>query len=149
MPSGRTIRGVLANFLGTYTSRYSDFDGYWLFGYLVAAPGSAVIDLLTPATDSLAGPEAFARRLAADRFLDQLSKAGLAPERLQAAYLSIERSGEATEVVVNGVTSSGYLVHVTAEARLAGGGRHRASRRLVVAPHNPRAEYRSARAGLL
>ncbi len=31
----RIIKAVLDNFLGTYTSRYSDFHGYWLFGFLV------------------------------------------------------------------------------------------------------------------
>ena len=35
MPRRRTIKGVLDNFLGTYTSRYSDYDGYWLFGMVV------------------------------------------------------------------------------------------------------------------
>jgi len=34
------MTAVLKNFLGTYTSRYSDFQGYWLFGFLVPGLGS-------------------------------------------------------------------------------------------------------------
>ena len=35
MPTRRVIKSVLHNFLGTYTSRYSDYNGYWLFGFMV------------------------------------------------------------------------------------------------------------------
>jgi hypothetical protein len=33
MVTPRAIRGMLRNFLGTYTSQYSDYKGYWLFGF--------------------------------------------------------------------------------------------------------------------
>ena len=46
MAKRRAIRGVLGNFLGTFTSRYSDYDGYWLFGFLVADLKDLRIDLL-------------------------------------------------------------------------------------------------------
>ena len=52
IPARRHLKSVLAGFLGTYTSRYSDFQGYWLFGFIVE-----VIDLMDlgghpkPATD--------------------------------------------------------------------------------------------------
>lgn len=36
MARRRVIKSVLHNFLGTYISRYSDFRGYWLFGFLVS-----------------------------------------------------------------------------------------------------------------
>jgi hypothetical protein len=35
MATRRVIKSVLGNFLGTYVSRYSDYDGYLLFGFLV------------------------------------------------------------------------------------------------------------------
>jgi hypothetical protein len=31
----RIINGVLDNFLGTFTSRYSNYSGYWVFGMMV------------------------------------------------------------------------------------------------------------------
>jgi hypothetical protein len=46
MKPRRIIKGVLHNFLGTYTSRYSDYDGYWLFGMLVRDVEELSIDLL-------------------------------------------------------------------------------------------------------
>ena len=46
MTSRRVIPGVLHNFLGTFTSRYSDFNGYWIFGFLVEKMDSVRIDLL-------------------------------------------------------------------------------------------------------
>ena len=46
MASRRVIKGVLGNFLGTYVSRYSDYDGYWLFGFLVGDLGELRINLL-------------------------------------------------------------------------------------------------------
>ena len=36
MATRRVIKSVLSNFLGTYVSRYSEYDGYLLFGFLVA-----------------------------------------------------------------------------------------------------------------
>jgi hypothetical protein len=35
MASLRAIKCALHNFLGTYSSRYSEYSGYWLFGFLV------------------------------------------------------------------------------------------------------------------
>ena len=32
----QVIKGALRGFLGTFTSRYSDFHGYWLLGQLLA-----------------------------------------------------------------------------------------------------------------
>ncbi len=45
------MKGVLHNFLGTLTSRYSDHRGYWLFGPLSAnSSGSARISCVIPLT---------------------------------------------------------------------------------------------------
>ena len=35
MPTRRVIKSVLRNLLGTLTSRYSDWHGYWLLGFVV------------------------------------------------------------------------------------------------------------------
>ena len=52
MTSRRVIPGVLHNFLGTFTSRYSDFDGYWVFGFLIESMDRVRIDLLSEAAKS-------------------------------------------------------------------------------------------------
>ena len=73
----RAILGVLGNFLGTYTSRYSDYEGYWLFGFLVTDIGELRIDLLAPSAGESDAPLGVAVRSAAAQFADQVQKAGL------------------------------------------------------------------------
>ena len=46
MASRSVIKSVLWNFLGTYMSRYSDYDGYWLFGFLIEDMGELEINIL-------------------------------------------------------------------------------------------------------
>jgi len=75
MPTRNALRGVLAGFLGTFTSRYSDFDGYWLLGFLVKER-EIVIDLLADPSDD-SSPVSAARHLAAVKFGEQLQKSGL------------------------------------------------------------------------
>ncbi len=48
MACRNAIRGALNGFLGTYTSRYSDFGGYWLFGLVANELRQLQIDLLAP-----------------------------------------------------------------------------------------------------
>ncbi len=147
MPSGRSIRGVLANFLATYTSRYSDYDGYWLFGFLVGALGELEIDLLAPVPSPTDDPLSSARHSAPIKFLDQLRKARLEPSQLRDARLTIRELPGPVEGFVNGFSCSGRKVEFAAEAVLTGGRRHRVDQTLFVAAHNPATEHRSARAG--
>src|SRR5262249_55253236 len=77
MATRKAIRGVLGTSPGTYTSRYSDSDGYWLFGFLVADLGELRIDLLAPPASDSEGPLGVAVRSAAAKFADQMQKAGL------------------------------------------------------------------------
>jgi hypothetical protein len=42
----RVLNSVLRGFLGSYSSRYSDFDGFWLFGFLVSDLALMEVDLL-------------------------------------------------------------------------------------------------------
>jgi hypothetical protein len=41
----------LRNLLGTLTSRYSDFDGYWVLGMIVADLSAPTVDLLSDSND--------------------------------------------------------------------------------------------------
>jgi hypothetical protein len=47
----RNLIGALHNFLATFTSGYSDYDGYWLFGFLLKDADELRIDLLNPNSD--------------------------------------------------------------------------------------------------
>src|SRR5688572_2828130 len=91
MTSPRAIRGVLNNLLGTFTSRHSDYRGYWLFGFLVGKFDELQIDLLAPVANQSGGPEQAATALAAAKFADQLAKAGLTRSQVRDAWLTIRR----------------------------------------------------------
>src|SRR5947207_1622431 len=92
MTSRRVIKGVLHNFLATFTSRYSDFDGYWVFGLLVQGMDTESIDLLAVSAESTdATPSGFARRLAAQKFAEQIAKAGLPSSWFRKARLDITK----------------------------------------------------------
>src|SRR5262245_28787953 len=102
MATRKAVRGVLGNFLGTYTSRYSDSDGYWLFGFLVADLGELRIDLLAPPASDSEGPLGLAVRSAAAKFADQMQKAGLVCPQIQEAWLTIRKLSGQTAGSVNG-----------------------------------------------
>jgi hypothetical protein len=147
MTSRRAIPGVLHNFIGTFTSRYSDFDGYWVFGFLVEGIDTARIDLLgefSEGNDST--PSGFARRLAAQKFSEQIVKAGLPREWFREAYLDIAKSQQRRFGCVNGQSSSGYDLRFQAHVVTDLGRVYERTASIFVAPHDPKVELRSARA---
>jgi hypothetical protein len=147
MTSRRVIPGVLHNFLGTFTSRYSDFDGYWVFGFLVESIGTVRFDLLGEVSEIAKFTASdFTRWLAAQKFNEQLAKAGLARELFREAYLDISTSPEGTLGVVNGRRSSGYDVRFQVHVVSDFGRAYDSTTSIFVAPHNPSVESRSARA---
>jgi hypothetical protein len=146
MATRRAIKGVLDNFLGTFTSRYSDYHGYWLFGFLVADAGSLNIDLLPVSVQPGGGPVTAAGDLAVRKFNDQLAKHGLAKPHLRAAAVAIERLPLTVDGQVNGHEVVGYQVRVFASATTDRGRQYQSERLLFVAPHNPSIESRSTRA---
>ena len=74
MATRRVIKCVLGNFLGTYTSRYSDFGGYWLFGFLVADLAELQINLLGQDVSDPASPSGVAISSAVAKFDEQREK---------------------------------------------------------------------------
>jgi hypothetical protein len=46
MASTRALRGVVGNLLAAYVSRYSSYQGYWVFGFLVQELDLLEFDLL-------------------------------------------------------------------------------------------------------
>jgi len=147
MARRRNIKGVLHNFLGTYTSRYSDFDGYWLFGFLVEVIRELRIDLIEVRAEcNETTPIATAERLGVTKFSEQMEKAGLPTSCIREAHLKITKSPELIDGFVNGWLSSGYQVKFVVEAVTDLGKTYESTMSLFVAPHNPKVERRSGRA---
>ena len=146
MTTSRSIKGVLRNFLSTYTSRYTDYGGYWLFGFLVPRLERLSIDLLGPSPAVVAHPLHAAARTAIERFHDQLRKAGLDPARLGAARLEIRQRAEPVEGHVNGCLAPGFHVVFAVHAVTTSGRRYESDVTTFVAPHDPALEGRSTRA---
>jgi hypothetical protein len=146
MASQRVIRGVLGNFLGTYTSRYTDRDGYWLFGFAVSDLGTLTINLLAPDVNSLSPLLSSTVDLAAMKFQDQLQKAGLVRSQVREASLTIEKSLIPVAGSVNNHHCTGYHVRFLAGVVMEGGKRYERQTIVFAAPHNANIERRSARA---
>jgi hypothetical protein len=136
---------VTKNFLGTFTSRYSNFDGYWLFGFLVGA-ADLDIDLLgDPGDRRRRGdePSEHASLVARTVFLDQLAKHRFSVSRLRDARLAISTSPTACERLAGGSLRAGcemtFVIVVTTDH----GGTYRASCSTFVAPHDAALELQS------
>ena len=125
-------------------SRYSDYNGYWLFGFLVAEHAVLKFDLLS-ATGSTGSPETRANHLASLKFSEQLRKSGLDRANVREATLLIERLGAVERLVAGGHRRLGFDVRFEVTA-IADGGRpfHREAV-MFVAPHDASIERQSAR----
>lgn len=145
MPTRSVIKSVLHNFLGTLTSRYSDWHGYWLFGFVISDLEPVDHDLLmhiAGAPDDT--PMAHLRSLATRRFQEQLSKAGLDPIRIRQACLSVERLPGSVEINVPNFAAVGYRMHFLVRAITDVGKAYECENTINVAPHDPYQEFRSA-----
>jgi hypothetical protein len=145
MATPRAIRGVLGNFLGTYTSRNTDFDGYWLFGFLVSELGELRIDLLAPNAGEPNSPLGAAVQLAAAQFDDQMRKAGLVRSQVREAWLTIRKLSGSVGGSIGGHACAGNNLSISAWALMDGGRRYEQEKIMFVAPHNAKIELRSAR----
>ena len=144
--SRKAIKGVLHNFLETYTSRYSDYDGYWLFGMLIDELEQFNINLLDAGrgiTES--APMTIAVQLAATKFKEQMGKAGLSLLCIREAHLAATKSPDLRNGYVNGHRSTGFDVSFVARAVSHGGKSYECRKSVFVAPHDPAVELRSAR----
>jgi hypothetical protein len=145
MAKRKVIKSVLRGFLGTYMSRYSDYHGYWLFGFLVSEQGQMDFDLLGRGDRDARTPLAFAEQLAATKFEDQARKASLDPSQIQEARLRISRSPDAADGLVNGHTVAGFNFAFKAFSVMDDGRRYECEQVVFVARHDPIIELRSMR----
>lgn len=146
MTSRRAIKGILHNFLGTYTSRYSDYDGYWLFGMLVTDLTQLNLDLLDfGGSAPEITPVSSAAKLATAEFKDQVQKAGLSLSCIQSAHLTITKSLDPSDGQINGCPCVGYDVSFMATAVSDHGKTYKHEKSVFVAPHDSKVERRSVR----
>jgi len=94
-------QGGLSGFLGTYTSRYTDYKGYWLFGFLSLIL-LLEVDLLGDSESRGPEPVEAARCLAIHAFADQLAKVAILESCVRRAGLVIRIVGEPVEEVGGG-----------------------------------------------
>lgn len=134
MPSRRVLQGALVGFLGTYASRYSDFDGYWLFGFLVRDFPLLEVDLLGVTECDSRTPDGRACALARARFREQVERAGLSLDVVKAALLVIQREGAGARVI-DGQEQSGFEVRLTVTAVSNWGRVFRSERGLFAFPY--------------
>ncbi len=126
--------------------RYSDYDGYWLFGFLIEEVDDVRIDLLAQGDEDATSPRGAAIQYAILRFVEQCRKAGLAPSQVQEACLTMNRLPGPAKGSVNRHPSDGHNLKFTAEAVTDLGRRYKQERVVFVAQHNAKIESRSTRA---
>ncbi len=77
MPTRRVLKSVLHNCLGTFTSRYTDYEGYWLFGFFINKVGALEFDLCGGSQQWSDEAVSAAVTFALQEFRGQMQKAGL------------------------------------------------------------------------
>ena len=136
---------MLHNLLGTLTSSYSHWHGYWLFGFVVSDLEPLNHDLLMHiegAPDDT--PMAHMRSLATKRFQEQLAKAGLDSIHIRQASLSVERLPGTVQISVPNFAAVGYRMRFVVRAITDVGKAYECEDTISVAPHNPVRESCSA-----
>lgn len=145
MVTRRVIQGVLGNFLGTYMSRYTDFKGYWLFGFLIGDLEGIGIDLLASTFAETVTPLDKAAHWARAKFEDQMRKAGLIEAQVREAWLVLRRLPGSVGGSINNHLCEGYKMSFTVGAVMDNGRRYEREQSVFVAPHNAKFEMQSGR----
>ena len=136
MATRRVIKGVLGNFLGTYVSRYSEYRGYLLFGFLVNDLEEMRINLLGQSVSDPDSPTGVAVSRAVAKFEDQRRKAGLASSRVREAWLTIRRLPGPVQGVANGHLCDGFNVSFVVEAVMDDSKRYERQQTVFIAPQD-------------
>lgn len=136
------LQSVVTNFLRTFTSRYSEYRGYWLFGFLCGHPRFE-IDLLGDEHCHGRDPFEVARSRAVEDFLDQLACARISPSKLASARLTIRTGDEPFEQVAGGVLRHGYQMTFDVTATTQEEITYFSACAHFVAPHDPALERQS------
>jgi hypothetical protein len=147
MATRRVIKSVLRNFLETFASRYTDYGGYWLFGFLVNDLDEWEFNLLSPGASDMESPRAAAEKKAATKFHDQVRKSGLDRSLIRDALLTIKKLPDVQTGSINGHPTSGHRICFRANVQMDNERRYACEYGVFAAPHNPQVELRSAGRG--
>lgn len=136
MASRKLLRGAIGNFLGTFVSRYTEYRGYWLFGFMVADLDIWQMDLLVTRVPFARSPRETASQIAASKFQDQVQKAGLSLSQIQAASLIVQRLPEVTQCEISGQIHPAFHVKFSIAATTDLGQTFCHEKTVIVAPHH-------------
>jgi hypothetical protein len=147
MARRRLINGALDGFLGSLVSRNSDVNGYWLLGFLAIQRNSIEIDLFKGIGNACQDlPERWLVELARFKYDEQLRKWRIPVAWVAGARLDVIWSREVSNFLVDGQRRDCYKAKFVASVTTDLGRTLVRSKRVFVAPHNPRLERRSTRA---
>lgn len=153
MATRNLLKSVATNFLAAYASRHTEYQGYWLFGFLAGVRQPLEIVLLGdkpvdgPLLSARAGlwrtpPEA-ATGQAWETFDDQLAKAGLERSAVESATFTLSTVSEQVEALVGGRLRRGHDMRLEVCIVAADGRQYQAAETKFVALHDPQFEVRS------
>jgi hypothetical protein len=148
MPRRREVLSVLRGFVGTFLSRYSEFDGYWLFGFLVPEPREWGVDLLPVEPGPAHGrhsadPLTWARHLAKRLFADQCRKGAYPVSWLSTATLELHIAGPVDEELTDPIHLAGrpvYRVRAVASVTSDLGRGYSVTGEVLVCPFDPESD---------
>lgn len=142
------MRSVVDNFLATFKSRNTDFDGYWAYGFIIERMRDELqIDLINQNESAVSAAEGMIISLARNRFVAQVAKARLDLAFIQNALLVIRNSGTRGTCWINDSQTTGSELILTVEVIMDNDRRYSGSETICVAQHDASRERRSTRAG--
>ena len=145
MPRRTEIKGVLGNFLSKFASRYSDYDGYWLFGLLVNENEEISIDLLLPFHSNTTSIVSVTQRIASSTFQNQIVKAQLPLSVIHNATLNIVKTDRVVKCCNHGMWRDCFGLRLCVRVRTDLGRKFKREKFVFAAAHNPAFETRSTR----
>ena len=143
VPNQRILRSVLAGFLGTYTGRYSEYQGFWLFGFL-ELQSPLEVNLLNK-SKSTASYESIASDLARVKFSEQLQKHGFEVSIIRHAVLTLSSEAQAVTRMAGDFAREGFDTIFRVSVVTGTEKRLEDVKIVFVAPHDERFERRSGR----
>ncbi len=138
------IKSLLEGFLGTYTSRYTRWQGYWLFGFIVEDMHGTCFELLEQPDIQEVSPMATAASIARSNFRAQLARNGVPEARVLTARLEIVRVANPRHWFAIGMLpKQGHEFLFTVNVQTDSTTTHQRSRSVLIAPHDPNVERAS------
>jgi len=135
------LQAAIDHFLDRYVSRFSEFNGYWLFGFLVRDNLNLEIDLLDEGNTGGRSPAGVARSIAVHEFQQLIARTP--PHHVSQARLTIKTSDQSVEQLAGGALRRGHEMTFEVDVTTDEGTTHHATCARFVAPHDPALEKMS------